>query len=117
MSTRTWLKQNGYEDVADLIDGIMNDWKKRRVRTRRNWWAVLAGAKNGSPVEVNGVEFPLLKSAQRHQGVPITQNAIQRNKSEDVPRKSFHGKSLIRVREKIKSKASKSNSPRPSSGQ
>lgn len=45
-------------------------------KTRRNWWAVLAGGKNGKPSKVYGVELPVLAAAQERQGLPVTPNAV-----------------------------------------
>ena len=35
---RVWLRANGHGDVVDQIDAIMDDWRRRGVKTRRNWW-------------------------------------------------------------------------------
>nr|VFJ88766.1 MAG: hypothetical protein BECKH772A_GA0070896_100113 [Candidatus Kentron sp. H]VFJ90327.1 MAG: hypothetical protein BECKH772B_GA0070898_100095 [Candidatus Kentron sp. H]VFJ97001.1 MAG: hypothetical protein BECKH772C_GA0070978_100103 [Candidatus Kentron sp. H] len=40
---RQWLRDNGYVDVADTIDALMDDWRQQGKKTRRNWWDVLAG--------------------------------------------------------------------------
>lgn len=93
MTARKWLVENGYEDVAELIDGLMKEWKLKGVSTRRNWWEILSGGKNGRPRTVNGVEFPVLKAAQLHEGKPITSNAICRNENEKAPEKRYLGKS------------------------
>lgn len=29
VTAREWFRQNGYDDVADLIDSIMQEWKAR----------------------------------------------------------------------------------------
>lgn len=65
---RTWLRANGYDDVADKIDAIIEDWRKRGVTTRRNWWDVLAGNRAGKAAVVQGVEFPVLAAARRRKG-------------------------------------------------
>ena len=39
----------------------------------------------GNPVVIAGVEFPILASAQRSRNVPVTANAIDRNKNEEFP--------------------------------
>jgi len=54
---RVWLRANGYSETADQIDGVMNDWRARGVETRKNWWDVLAGTKEGVPCVVAGIEF------------------------------------------------------------
>lgn len=82
---REWLLNNGYEDVAELIEQVMNGWKIKGTKTRRNWWEVLAGNKNGTPKTIEGVTFPILKAAQIRKGISITSNAICRNEEEVVP--------------------------------
>lgn len=85
-TANSWLKKNGYEDVALLIDEIMQDWKKKGNKTRRNWWEKLCGDKKGNPKKVAGREIPVLRAAQIRQSVPITENAICRNENEEVPK-------------------------------
>jgi hypothetical protein len=82
---RNWLLKNNYEDIALLIDEILEDWKKQGKGTRRNWWDKLAGGKNGKPCVVSGKEIPVLKAAQIRQGKPVTKNAICKNKNEIIP--------------------------------
>ena len=81
----TWLKANGYADTAERIFAQQQKWKGQGVKTRRNWWEVLAGDKNGNPRIIDGVEFPVLAAAQERQGRPITQNAVRLNEGEAVP--------------------------------
>jgi hypothetical protein len=83
--TRKWLRENGYKDVADLIDEVMSEWAASGARTRRDWWVTLAGGVDGSPATVNGREFPVLACAQRRQNKPVTKNAIRRNPREAPP--------------------------------
>ena len=85
MNTRNWLRTNGYDDVADLIDEVINEWQAQRKKTRRNWWAVLTGGKNGKPSVRAGRTFPVLRVAQIRQGKPVTNNAICRNPEESIP--------------------------------
>jgi hypothetical protein len=82
---RKWLRENGYDDVADLIDEVMSEWAASGARTRRNWWVTLAGGVDGKPATVNGREFPVLACAQRRQNKPVTKNAIRRNAREAPP--------------------------------
>jgi hypothetical protein len=82
---RKWLRENGYEDVAALIDEVMNEWAASGARTRRDWWVTLAGGVDGKPATVNGREFPVLACAQRRQSKPVTKNAIRRNARETPP--------------------------------
>lgn len=83
LTIRQWLRQNGYKDVSDMIDEIMAEWKKQGKKTRRNWWEVLAGGKNGEPRTISGRRFPVLRAAQVRQSKPITQNSIHINNNEN----------------------------------
>jgi len=83
--TRPWLRENGYDDVADMIDKVMHEWLKEGKRTRRNWWEILAGDAKGRPRKVAGREFPILMAAQKRQGLTITPNAICRRQEENPP--------------------------------
>jgi len=80
---RVWLRKNGYDKIADLIDEIMSEWKEAGKSTRRNWWDILAGDKNGKPKNVAGREFPVLKVAQSRQGKPVSKSAISRSRKEE----------------------------------
>lgn len=77
-----WLFANGYDDIAANIEQLQKRWKDDGRKTRRNWWEILAGGKNGKPKTVDGIVFPVLKAAQARQGLDITPNAISRNKGE-----------------------------------
>lgn len=85
LSARQWLVQNSYTDIATLIDTVMEGWKTKGSKTRRNWWDVLAGGKDGRSRKIEGVNFPVLKAAQIRMGLPITDNAICRNELEKIP--------------------------------
>ena len=85
MTCRDWLRRNGYEDVADLIDQAMAKMTARGSKQRRNWWDILSGGREGKPCGREGIEFPVLRVAQLRQGKPITQNAISRNRKEVPP--------------------------------
>ena len=80
-----WLVAWGYQDVVALIQTAEAAIRARKVSTRRNWWEVLAGTKKGDPRTVYGVVFPVLASARRRQGLPITKGAVQRWSGETVP--------------------------------
>ncbi len=84
-SARYWLRSNGYEDIAEMIDEIIEGWKISGKKTRRNWWEILSGGVNGKPRTIEGREFPVLKVAQIRQGKPITKNSIANNTNENVP--------------------------------
>jgi hypothetical protein len=92
MTARKWLAANGYADIVALIDEIMLEWRAAGKKTRRNWWETLAGAKLGRPRTVAGRRFPVLASAQRHEGLPVTPNALQRSADELPPPKIYLGK-------------------------
>ena len=79
---REWLRENHYDDVADLIDSLIEKWAKTGKKTRRNWWEVLAGGKNGTPRTVDGIEFPVLKIARERQGLEKAKAAVVRNRKE-----------------------------------
>ncbi len=85
MDARVWLRDNGYEEVADMIDEIMCEWKDEGKKTRRNWWDVLAGGKNGQQVTVAGRKFPVLKAVQIRQRKPVTKASIRKKRSEHAP--------------------------------
>ena len=84
---RQWLRENGYADIATMIEKIMHDWNASGKKTRRNWWEMLAGDRQGRPRRLGGYEFPILKSVQIRQGLPVTPNAIQRDKEKQAPPK------------------------------
>lgn len=85
MTAREWLRKNGYEDVADLIDEVMAEWKECGSGERRDWWDILAGDGNGQPRVVAGRKFPVLWAAQRRQARKPTANALKRNSREKPP--------------------------------
>lgn len=80
-----WLRENGYGDIADQIESVMARWKSNGKRTRRNWWAILAGHKDGRPRVAGGVEFPVLHAARIRQRMDPADNAISRSPNEAPP--------------------------------
>ena len=84
MTVREWLRANNYNDIADMIDEILADFKAVGSKERRNWADVLCG-NDGNPVTIAGREFPILASAQISRGLPVSPNAIQRNEKEEFP--------------------------------
>lgn len=92
MTARQWLRANGYDDIANQIDEVINEWRASGNGTRRNWWDILAGGKEGRPYVIAGREFPVLRAAQIRQGKRVTANAICRNSDEDVPSISVTGR-------------------------
>lgn len=89
---RVWLCQNGYDDVAERIDAALEHWAATGKSTRRNWWNTLSGGIDGRPYTIEGTEFPVLATAQRRQGKPVTPNAIQRNAREQAPPVRVNGR-------------------------
>lgn len=85
MLAKQWLLENQYADVATLIDEVMEEWQAQGKRTRRNWWEILAGDVKGNPRVVAGRTFPVLRTAQLRQGVPVTPDAICRDPKEEIP--------------------------------
>jgi len=85
MRIRAWLRKLNYEDVDEKIGEVEALHKASGSKERRNWADVLCGAKDGKPVVIAGVEFPILAAAQRSRNRPVTANAIQRNKVEEFP--------------------------------
>jgi hypothetical protein len=85
MTCREWLRENGYEDLVELIDQALASIEAKGRKSRRNWWDTLAGGPNGRSSVREGVKFPVLRVAQIHQGRPVTPNAICRNESEQPP--------------------------------
>ena len=82
---RSWLRTNGYDDIADQIDAILEEWRVAGKKTRRNWWDITAGDKNGNARRVASRQFPVLRAAQLRQGRPVTKNAILRSRREKAP--------------------------------
>ena len=85
MNARQWLRANNYDDIADMIDEVINEWQAEGKKTRRNWWDILSGRKNGEPCVRKGRKFPVLRAAQLRQGKPVTENAICRDPAEEPP--------------------------------
>ena len=82
---RGWLLENYYEDVAALIEDVIHRWEKAGVRTRRNWWDVLAGDKRGNANTIAGVQLPVLKAARIRKGLEATPDSLCRNQAEQIP--------------------------------
>ncbi len=85
MTCRKWLNENGYEDVVRLIDDAKAKMVARGSKQRRNWWDILSGGAEGKPCVSEGIEFPVLRVAQKRQGKHVTKNAISRNSREQPP--------------------------------
>lgn len=86
ITIRTWLIDNGYPEIAEMITEIQAEWKITGKHTRRNWWDILSGGKNGIPRTIYGKQFPVLQAAQIRQGKPVTENALKNAQNEaDAP--------------------------------
>lgn len=85
VDARTWLRSNGYQDIAARIDRLIAYWKKQDKGTRRNWWLVLAGSPDGFPSYVGGKEWPMLTAFRKRQGYPVHSDAIERGSHELAP--------------------------------
>lgn len=92
MTARDWLRQNGYEEVASLIDEVVAELKAKGSRERRNWWDTLSGGPGGKSRIVAGREFPVLYVAQKRQNKPITANALHKSKRERPPKLKATGR-------------------------
>src|ERR1700722_4072089 len=86
---RAWLRTHGHQEVVVKIDAAMGKWAREGRKTRRNWWDVLAGDKNGNPRKVLGIAFPVLADARRRQ---------QRGRSLDAARTGKKKESQASVR-------------------
>ena len=84
-TAREWLRANGYEDVAAMIDEIMELWRQAGNAQRRNWWTVLAGRSDGSGCVVAGRTFLVIANIQRRQGVTPSKGAVRRKRRERKP--------------------------------
>lgn len=104
---RQWLRENGYADVANLIESLIAKWKAAGKKTRRNWWEVLAGDRLGNPRTVNGRQFPVLKAAQVRQGVPVAANAISSPLEKSLPPAQRLTKRWRKRRNKLSPQSSK----------
>ena len=85
MVIRKFLREYRYMNELGLVDKVEAELRASGSKQRRNWWDVFAGAKDGSPMTVNGHEFPILRAAQIRQGVPITANARCNDEDEIIP--------------------------------
>ena len=85
MTAREWLAQNGYENVAALIDEVLAELKAKGSKERRNWWDILSGDSHGNSRIVAGRKFPVLAVAQKRQGKKVTPNASRGRKRQAPP--------------------------------
>lgn len=79
-SARTWLRENGYRETAEMIEEIIKEWQRFGKKTHRNWWDVLAGDRNGNPRRVEGRLFPVYNAARQRQGLAPIAHAVDERK-------------------------------------
>ena len=82
---RAWLVENGYEDVAGLIERTIAVWKNDGKTTRRNWWDILAGTRAEKPRKIGTTIFPILRAARLRKGWTASKSCLCRNKREAPP--------------------------------
>lgn len=108
---RVWLRSVGLDDLADEIDRIMQSWKDRGLKTRRNWWEALGGTPSGKPVSVEGVVFPILAAVRERRGLePVKGTVKLRSKiavPEEVPQARWEGKLSPAPRKAVKKRTTK----------
>jgi hypothetical protein len=94
MSERThdWLLANKYPEEAAKIETILKKWKKNGIRTRRNWWSVIAGTKAGNSVNVDGIDFLVIKAARDRMGLSFSANAVSKSPNESAPKIEKQGR-------------------------
>lgn len=73
---RVWLRSIGYGQLADRIDEIMQSWKERGLKTRRNWWEALGGTPRGTAMTVEGVTFPIFAAVRKRRGLDPVKEGI-----------------------------------------
>lgn len=83
----TWLRESGYVKVADEIAEIVDGWKKAGLKTKRNWWDILAGDSKGKPHKVADVKFPVIASIRKRQGLSAVAGAVSKPGEKPVPKK------------------------------
>ncbi len=75
---RSWLRRRGHGTVVAKIDIAIRKWAREGKKTRRNWWDILAGDKNGNPRRVHGIAFPVIEAARRRQmRLKLSSRAVQ----------------------------------------
>jgi hypothetical protein len=84
-NAREWLRANGYEETAAMIDEIMAEWQIEGKATRRNWWQVLAGDNRGNARKIAGRVFPIIRAVRKRQGLPDIEEAQSNAPREAAP--------------------------------
>jgi hypothetical protein len=103
-NAREWLRANGYEGTAAMIDEIMAEWKIEGKATRRNWWEVLAGDKRGNPRKIAGRVFPIIRAVRKRQGLSdigdAQSNALREAAPKIIPSARWPGRRKPKKRTK-----------------
>lgn len=81
-TARSWLLENGYFAVCEMIDSIMAEWKAEGKKTRRDWWEVIAGDKKGRPRTVAGRKFPIIAAARSRQNLNPCKWSLRKSRQE-----------------------------------
>jgi hypothetical protein len=106
MTIRKWLEAD-YGDILALINSVEEEWRRNGSGQRRNWWDVLAGNEDGSPLVIAGVEFPILRAARVRKGWEATSESICRNEHEVAPGFRFGRWRTRRLPKKVQRAAKK----------
>lgn len=80
-----WCRQSNYSDIADFVERLRTQWAAEGNGTRRNWWDLFAGTKDGKQRIVRGIEIPILQAARKRKSWPIVEGALCRNPEEQIP--------------------------------
>ena len=105
-TAREWLRANGYEAVAIMIDEIMAEWKAQGKATRRNWWQVLAGDSRGNPRKIAGRTFPVINAIRKRQALPTSESAQSNAAREVAPKVKPSGRWATHRRRKKRIRSS-----------
>jgi hypothetical protein len=85
-SLDAWLRHS-YPHVADMIDRITSGWRAEGLRTRRNWFDILAGDSSGRERGVAGETFPIIASIRARKGLPPVAGALWKPGEAPLPRR------------------------------
>ena len=85
LTARQWLCASGYDDVNDLIERIMAEWRRKGLGTRKDWCEKLAGTYGGKPCVVDGITLPILRAARTRKGWPAVPGALDRGRDLPLP--------------------------------
>lgn len=80
-----WCRQSNYPELALFVEGLMKQWAAEGNGTRRNWWDLFAGTRDGKQRKVRGIEIPILQAARKRKSWPIVQGALCKNPEEQIP--------------------------------